>query len=61
MIWDRFGDVSKMSIELHPALQDQRICIRPARGYCTIGFAAAAIDATFGISGANAATAIVSK
>ena len=45
----------------HLADQDQRICIRPARGYCTIGFAAAAIDATFGISGANAATAIVSK
>ena len=44
-----------------PCDQDQRICIRPERGYCTIGYAAAAIDPGFGISGTNAATPLESK
>ena len=45
----------------HLADQDQRICIRPERGYCEISYATAAIDPGFGISGANGGGALVSK
>ena len=45
----------------HLADQDQRVCIRPERGYCTIDYASAAIAGVFGVSGAIAATAIASK
>ena len=42
----------------HLADQDQRVCIRPERGYCTIEYSNAAIDPGFGISGIAMATAI---
>ncbi len=42
----------------HLADQNQRICIRPERGRCSITYAVAAINGAISVSGTIAATAI---